>query len=226
VVSVVVKKLPIVSYNDSVANVWSPNQLAKREEIVDAAARVLLTQGVAACTARAIAEASPLTTSALHYYFADVDEIVDLAFAKVMHGFLDRVETAADGCDDPVVALWTAAWTYLDRGKAVGRKYGARAQARAPLIWFEYQVITARRGGSSVAAELMKRAEDIFEKLVVATGIPDAEDRASLVFASLLGAAVRDTLSHREQSQILNELSLAIGLPLAELPTIDARSGV
>ena len=55
----------------------SPNQRRKRQQIVEAARRVLAEQGLAACSVRAIADASPLTKSAIHYYFADINELVD-----------------------------------------------------------------------------------------------------------------------------------------------------
>jgi AcrR family transcriptional regulator len=201
-------------YDETVEDHWSPNQLAKRKEIVDAAAMVLLSEGVAACTARAIAQASPLTTSALHYYFTDVDEIVDLAFAKVMHGFLDRVEEAANSCEDPVEALWAAASRYFEHGRTTGRATPGRAAPRAPFIWFEYQIM--RKAPSSVASEVMERAAKLFKNLVIATGIPDAKARGDLLFLALLGATVKEALTSRETNEILKELGLATGLPVNE----------
>ena len=55
----------------------TPNQRDKQRQIVEAARRVLARDGLAGCTARAVADASPLTKSAINYYFASMDEIID-----------------------------------------------------------------------------------------------------------------------------------------------------
>lgn len=77
---------------------------------------VLRRGGLGACTAPAIADASPLTKSALHYYFADTDEIVDVAFRRLMEQFLERVQDAAAAAPDPLSTLWAATETYLRLG--------------------------------------------------------------------------------------------------------------
>jgi AcrR family transcriptional regulator len=83
------------------AAVVSNNQRVKRAQIIDAAKEVLATQGLAACTARAVADASPLTKSAIHYYFRDVDEIVDEAMAEHVDAMLVNLRRAADSADPP-----------------------------------------------------------------------------------------------------------------------------
>jgi DNA-binding transcriptional regulator YbjK len=65
----------------------TPDVAARRRFLLDALAlrpgeavlTVLARDGLAGCTARAVAEASPLTKSALHYYFSDMDKIIDQA---------------------------------------------------------------------------------------------------------------------------------------------------
>ena len=84
---------------------------------MEAAADVLRREGWAGCTARAISDASPLTKSALHYYFDDVDEIVELAFRRVMDEALSRVEAVAEAEADPVDALWGAARARFERAR-------------------------------------------------------------------------------------------------------------
>jgi DNA-binding transcriptional regulator YbjK len=60
----------------------TPNQRDKQRQIIEAARRVLARDGLAGCTARAVARASPLTKSAMHYYFRDIDDVVDQAVVQ------------------------------------------------------------------------------------------------------------------------------------------------
>ena len=95
-------------------NTWSPNQLDKQRQIIEAARVVLARDGLAHCTARSDADASPLTKSAIHYYFSDMDEIIDAAMAGHITAFADRVRAAVDGATgSPSQRLLAAAEAYL-----------------------------------------------------------------------------------------------------------------
>ena len=172
-----------------------------------AAADVLRSEGVAACTARAIAEASPLTKSALHYYFDDTDEIVDLAFRRLMEQYLARIEKAAADADGPVAALWAATEAYL--------RFGAdRPTGRAPMLWFEYRVASARRGDSRTVNELSDRAAAVFQRLVEATGVAGPTARGAALFAALGGSLARDQLrDDADRRALLDQLAEALDLP-------------
>jgi AcrR family transcriptional regulator len=194
------------------ARTWTPNQEAKREAILRAATEVLRTQGVAACTARSIASVSPLTKSALHYYFEDTDEIVDLAFRRLMEQYLARIEKAAADADGAVPALWAAVRAYL--------RFGADRPTtrRAPMLWFEYRVASARRGDRTTVNELSDRTAALFAELVRATGVPDAEARGATLFAALGGSIARDQLAdglseEDRQAVLLDQLAVSLGLP-------------
>lgn len=185
----------------------TPNQAARREELVKAAVEVLRIEGVAACTARAIADASPLTKSALHYYFDDVAAIVDLAFARLMDQFFDRVDKAAADATDPVDALWAAAATYLRLG--ADRPDGHRV----PMLWFDYHVWAMRRGDVATAARITERTAELFAQLVEATGVSDPGPKADALFSALIGTVVRHSLDHRPAEAVLDQLAVAAGLP-------------
>lgn len=174
---------------------------------MSAASEVMRTRGVAACSVRAIADASPLTKSALHYYFSDVDEIVNLAFGSLMEQFFERIEQAARDAASPVEALWAAAETYLRFGS--DRPDGRRI----PLLWFDYQVTAARHGHTDVARELTERAVRLFTELTTAAGVDDPADRASILFSALIGAVVRDSMARRPTDQVLAELAVGLQLP-------------
>jgi AcrR family transcriptional regulator len=186
----------------------TPAQAARRDEIVAAAAEVLRTQGVAACTARSIAAASPLTKSAIHYYFSDVDQIVDEAFRQLMEAYLERIERAATSAEAHVPAWWAAAHAYLS--------FGVDRGDRVPLLWFDYQVHRARTGGSTTSAELTDRTIALFVGLVAATGVDHPEDRAHALFAALVGTIVLASMHSIDVDRTLGELARSIGLPFTE----------
>ena len=185
----------------------TPNQEARREALVSAAVEVLRTQGVAACSVRAIADASPLTKSALHYYFDDVSEIVDLAFARLMDGFLDRIEKAAADEAEPVGALWAAAHTYL--------RLGSDRPGRVPMLWFDYHLDSIRRGDTATVTRLTDQTVALFARLVAATGVSEPQPRAEALLSALIGTVVRDTMRHADADAVLDDLATALGMPRA-----------
>ncbi|MCP3856698.1 MAG: TetR family transcriptional regulator [Actinomycetia bacterium] len=184
---------------------FSANHAAKRQALVDAAIHVLWHDGVEACTARAIADASPLTKSALHYYFDDVDEILDLAFRHLMDEYISRFQKAAIDAPDPVTALWGAVEQYV--------AHGAERPGRAPLLWFDYHVHSLRRGETATAAELTLRTQRFFEELVEATGVANGTERGRVLFAALIGQVVVGSLEPRDLDASVAELGASLGLP-------------
>ncbi len=183
----------------------TPRQHAKREALVEAAARVLRRDGLGGCTARAIAEESPLTKSALHYYFDDVDEIVDLAFRRLMDDYFARIEAAAEAESDPVQALWSAARAYL--------RLGGERPGKAPLLWFEVHLEASRRGELRSVREITDRGLAYFTRLSRRAGAEEPERRASTFFASLIGALVRQSAHALDTEAFLRDAALAMALP-------------
>lgn len=167
---------------------------------------VLRTGGIEACTARAIADASPLTKSALHYYFVDTNEIVDVAFRRLMEQFLERVQDAAAAAGDPLGALWAATETYL--------RLGMDRPDRVSMFWFEMQVTALREHRAGTVTELTVRGERFFANLVTATGVPHADAVASVWFAALVGFVARQAMQPRPLATIIEELSTAFAVPL------------
>lgn len=84
----------------------SANQDHKRAQIIAAARDVLARDGLAGCTTRSVADASPLTKSAIHYYFSDINDIIDAAVAESWIACSQRVASAA-----PRSASRTRWWT-------------------------------------------------------------------------------------------------------------------
>jgi AcrR family transcriptional regulator len=195
---------------------WSPNQLAKREAIVQATARLMLREGVRACTSRAISATSELSTSAVHYYFRDTDEIVDLAFQRIGERFFNRIEQIAEREPKPVDALWGAASEYLVRGSEWHEDQAKPSRGNnAPMLWFEFHAESLRKGDVTIAREISSRGLTIFERLLKAAGATAAASTAQTLYSTLLGATIRDSLSHRPTHEVLAEIASCLHLPVS-----------
>jgi AcrR family transcriptional regulator len=182
----------------------TPNQLRKRQQIVDAARRVLATEGLAGCSVRAIADASPLTKSAIHYYFADIGALVDEAMAGHISAFLSRVREAADREPRPADRFWAAIEAYL----------GAFAEnPGAALLWYDYWIDSARQGRLEPIDRMNRDVLALLTDLLAAAEVPDAANRADAVFSALLGLVVRQSIGPRPFDEVRSQLRLSSGLP-------------
>ena len=197
------------------ASDWSPNQLAKREAIVKATARLMAREGVRACTSRAISSMSAMSTSALHYYFRDTNEILDLAFRSINQRFFERLDAAAKSETKPIDALWATAAAYLHWGSEWHDQAMPESSRppHAPMLWFEFQAESLRSGELTTVRELSAHGFTIFEGLLAAAGVSPAAPSAQVLYSSLLGASIRDSLFHRPVNEVLGELSAVLHLP-------------
>lgn len=175
----------------------SPNQLAKQEQIVEAARRVLARDGLAGCTARAIADESPLTKSAIHYYFSDIDLLVDRAMALLVTDFLQHLRTIADKYDDPAERLWEVLRAYL----------GTFAEhPNAAFIWFEYWVAVGRADHVQAAEAMLRSTTELLTDLLRDLTIDDPRARARALQSYLLGAIVQQRVRPRPFATLREEI--------------------
>ncbi|MGE0824576.1 MAG: TetR/AcrR family transcriptional regulator [Candidatus Binatia bacterium] len=154
---------------------------------MEAAMQVLLAHGLAGCTSRAIAEASAVAKSALHYYFRDTEEIVDLAFRRLIGEFVERIEAAAAAAPDPQQGLRAAAATYLYLGSS-------GHSAALPMLWFEMQLAARRSGNTATMRELSGRIIDMLVALLRQIGTAEPENHARVLVSSLFGILIRDAV--------------------------------
>jgi AcrR family transcriptional regulator len=181
------------------AAVVSNNQRVKRAQIVAAAKEVLATQGLAACTARAVADASPLTKSAIHYYFQDVDEIVDEAMAAHVDAMLANLRRAAEGGGDPDERLWQVVEAYLATFADL---------PHAAFLWFEYWVAASRRGSLDAAAGMLDKVHALLVEVLPG---PAAAETAHQILSWLLGTIVQQQVRPRPQETLRQELARITG---------------
>ncbi|MDO9457625.1 TetR/AcrR family transcriptional regulator [Nocardioides sp.] len=164
----------------------SPNHLEKQRQIVEAAKGVIVRDGLAGCTARAVADASPLTKSAIHYYFADMDEIVEAAMASHIAAFVDRVRAAAEVGDDPHQQLVAAADGYLAIFVEIPTSL---------VLWTEYWIDAVRRGRTAPVEQMYADVTDIFTGLFRVAGVSGPGRRGQALMSFLIGTALQQAVA-------------------------------
>ncbi|MFD0687558.1 TetR/AcrR family transcriptional regulator [Actinomadura fibrosa] len=183
---------------------WSPNQRAKREQIVAAAGEVLAREGLAACTARAVADAGPLTKSAIHYYFADMDEIIDAAMARHLDGCLDRVARAAGRHERPLDRFWAAVRAYLEI---------FAERPNAAFLWFSYWVDVGQKGRVEPIDRMHQSMIGAFRELLAAVPVEDPSTRARALFSYLLGTLMQQAVRPLPFEELEPEIAAVCRLP-------------
>jgi AcrR family transcriptional regulator len=180
----------------------TPNQLDKQRQIIEATMRVLAGQGLAACTVREVAAAGPLTKSAIHYYFADMDVLIDRAMAAHVANFEAALRQAAAGSPDPLASFWNIIDAYIATFR--DRPHVAR-------LWLEYWADASRKGRASMIAELDGRIIALLASHLRAAGVPRPADTAHGVFLILAGT-ILDQPSPAADGQARKHIAALTGL--------------
>jgi AcrR family transcriptional regulator len=166
----------------------SPNQLQKQEQIVEAARIVLARDGLAGCTVRAIADAGPLTKSAIHYYFADIDVLIDRAMAAHITTFTAELRAVGEKYDDPRERLFEVTRAYL--AEFAERPNGA-------FLWFEYWIAAGRAQHPQAIDAMLTSVTELFAELLAPLDVDDPRARARALLSYLLGAVVQQRVRPR-----------------------------
>ncbi|WP_327140673.1 TetR/AcrR family transcriptional regulator [Nocardia sp. NBC_01327] len=174
------------------------NRRGKREQIIDAAKQVLAHDGLAACTTRAVAEASPLTKSAVHYYFDDIHQIVDLAMREHVTAMVTVLRSAAETESEPAEKLWAVARTYLAT---------FAEQPNAAFLWFEYWVDTGRRRSTDTVAATLNDMQALLSDLAAELPIDDPEATARMLVSWLMGAVIQQQVRPTTPNVLREELN-------------------
>lgn len=194
----------------------TPNQLDKQRQIVEAAMRVLADRGLAACTVREVAAAGPLTKSAIHYYFADMDVLIDRAMAAHVAGFEAALRDAAAAAPGPAASFWNIVDGYLAT---------FRDRPNVTRLWLEYWADASRKGRASMIAELNSRITALLGDQLRAVGVPRAADTAHGVFLILAGS-ILDQPSPAANGQARKHIAAITGLrpPRTRKPAVAPAS--
>lgn len=177
------------------------NRRAKQDQIIAAAKNVLAREGLAACTARSVADASPLTKSAIHYYFNDINEIIDLAVSGHVDAMLGALRRIAAEASDPSERLWRVIHTYLTTFVD---------QPHAAFMWFEYWISAGRRASLTAAEHMLDEVRSFLVELLAHLSLSDPDETANAVLSWLLGTIVQQHVRPRTQEQLYGELQRII----------------
>lgn len=186
----------------------SPNHLAKRDEIVAAAVEVLLREGVHGCTVRSIAAAAAVSKGAVHYYFRDVDEIIDLAMSHATEGWIAWLRSAT--APDPAVAL-TATGRFWRVMAACLEPFAQGDRALMPL-WLEYWATCTRAERIEPLHAVQALLVAYVAELLGAARVKDAEGRALAVTSYLFGAGMQESVVTIPLRSIQRDIAALSGL--------------
>jgi AcrR family transcriptional regulator len=176
----------------------SPNQLDKRRQIIEAAKQILLSAGPAACTSRELAKQMGITKGLLHYYFANVEEIVELALADLLSTQLDRLRRAGEVHADPRERFWAVVEEYLD---------AYEEEPGLTLLWFEWWVKETRAGHVEAVRQVQYSLIDLLSELLGDVGVPDAETRARALLSYVIGVLVRRAVHPQSFEELKPEVA-------------------
>lgn len=175
----------------------SPNQQAKRRQVIDAARTVLVEHGLAGFTVRAVADASPLTKSAIHYYFADIDELLDAAMTAHIDAFITSLREVAAGTADPERRFWAVMNAYMVT-------FDQRPQAA--FLWFEYWAAAARRGDTEAIERMLQAITDFLADQLADISVENAPATAVRLLSYLLGAVAQQRVHQRPFTDLRDDI--------------------
>ncbi|WP_433566801.1 TetR/AcrR family transcriptional regulator [Nocardia sp. CA-151230] len=174
------------------------NRRGKREQIVDAAKQVLARDGLAACTARSVAQASPLTKSAVHYYFDDIHQLVDLAMGEHVTAMVKALRQAADAETDPAEKAWAVVNAYLTT---------FAEQPNAAFLWFEYWIDTGRHRSTETVGATLGDMHTLLSEITAQLPVEDSAASARMLLSWLLGTVVQQQVQPNTPTAIRQELN-------------------
>jgi AcrR family transcriptional regulator len=110
----------------------SPSRNRERvtDALLDAAERLLVSDGYARISTRRLAQEAEVNHGLVHYYFGSMEEL----FAQVLERFTARLvarQRAMYTADAPFIEKWRTAWRFHEEDLAAGY----------PKIWFELQAM-------------------------------------------------------------------------------------
>lgn len=148
----------------------------RREDILQAAMRVTLAEGLAAMTVRRIATEAGVATGQVHHHFASGGELKSLAFVRLIRALLDAdvvAENASwrerlhgmlgsdDGGFEPYIRLWREAQILASRDPEIKSAYILTME-----MWHQETVAIIQGGAEAKEFTLTDRAENIAWRLI------------------------------------------------------------
>ncbi|HDR2890770.1 TPA: TetR family transcriptional regulator [Enterobacter asburiae] len=148
----------------------------RREDILQAAMRVALAEGLAAMTVRRIATEAGVATGQVHHHFASGGELKSLAFVRLIRALLDAdivTENASwrerlhgmlgsdDGGFEPYIRLWREAQILASRDPEIKSAYILTME-----MWHQETVAIIQGGAEAKEFTLSDLTENIAWRLI------------------------------------------------------------
>jgi AcrR family transcriptional regulator len=145
------------------------------EALLDAAERLLVQQGHAGITSRALASEAGVNHGLVHYYFGSMEEVL----VQVLERFTERLvarQREMYSADVPFLEKWERAWAYQDEDLESGYS----------KIWLELQALAwnhpeLRERLARVNAEWRAVLTDAFTKALEEYGVADRFPASAIV---------------------------------------------
>ncbi len=182
----------------------SPAQIAKRDRIIATAVDVLLSDGVHGCTVRAIAQHAGVSKGTVHYYFDDVDQIVDAAMLRATEAWITWLSHASESGVDGAEHFWYA----IDASLV---PFASGDRAVMPL-WLEYWAMRVRAGDCATLVGMQQLLSSFVGDLLKSTGVDRVEEKAVGVTAYLFGIAMQESNGPIDATMVRRHVAAICGL--------------
>ena len=160
-----------------------------------------------------------MSKGAVHYYFAEVDEIVDAAMLRAVGSWIDGVRDVPPGDSAEVATPQLRLWSGVEASltpSACGER------ALVPLLLEYWAACTSARRAAAV-----RSVQDVFEayvgELLTTVGVDDPAVRAGGVAAYLLGFAMQRPLASIGTDVARDDIAAMCGLETTHVPRPHAR---
>lgn len=177
----------------------------RRGAIIDAAIKQLTSGGLAGFSARSVAAAGKLSKSAVHYYFEDMNALLDEAEAEIARRYFHRVRAAAEARLDPIDRFWHAVDIYY-------RPFNDNLAMTSQ--WLEYWIDATRRGKGANAERIQNDLSMIFAVLLESLDVGDHAGKARALTSYFIGALMRQMTSPIAIEVHRVAISALCGVPL------------
>ena len=155
----------------------------RRSVLIEAAADLLLEQGLAALSHRAVASRAGLPLASTTYYFASADDLRDEALQHIAEAWGTRARAVVDALPAQLDATRAA--------EAVVSIIGADTPSAQLLLTYERYLEAGRHQRlRSVVVAWNTHVRELVGEVLLRAGFPADEDQARLVLAVADGVAV------------------------------------
>lgn len=155
----------------------------RRNALIEAAAGLLLEEGLSAISHRAVAARAGLPLSSTTYYFASADDLRDEALQHLAEAWSRRADSVVEALPDGISAARAA--------EAVVRVIGADAAAPELLLVYERYLEAGRHERlRPVVVAWNAHLRELVRQVLARAGLPSGEEEARLVLAVADGVAV------------------------------------